>query len=271
VSVTGSVSRTYEGRGDNEFPNFIGFISNPTLNLDPRALTQLWPVFSSTWASALPPVPGGDFQAYGAGISVALSERFEFGLNRGAYVEASFGAPTFRRFPGLAQALNLQGGEREGWLDLGGFVQYTLIRDVPNQFIFSVGLQAVAPSGSKDLFQGTGPAVLAPYFTTGKECGPYHVLLTGGYQFPAESDPGTPKSFFGGLHLDRRVCCWFYPVLEFNGFYWEKQIDLSLSTRRGFFDLGAPEAAGNMLEVAPGFNLVLVLFDATGGSTPVAS
>src|SRR4051812_38217980 len=33
------------------FPNFIGFLSNPLQNIDPRALTQIWPMFGSVWTS----------------------------------------------------------------------------------------------------------------------------------------------------------------------------------------------------------------------------
>src|SRR5271170_3138919 len=47
--TTGAAGASSRLKGDTEFPNFIGFVSNPTLALDPRALTQLWPVFADTF------------------------------------------------------------------------------------------------------------------------------------------------------------------------------------------------------------------------------
>src|SRR4051812_28305216 len=40
-------SRPYLASNHN-FPNFIGWISNPVQNIDPRSLTQMWPVFANT-------------------------------------------------------------------------------------------------------------------------------------------------------------------------------------------------------------------------------
>ena len=40
---------------NRNFPNFIGFISNPVQNNDPRSLTQICPIVGSAWTSASPP------------------------------------------------------------------------------------------------------------------------------------------------------------------------------------------------------------------------
>src|SRR5437588_300371 len=66
-------------------------------------------------------------------------------------------------------------GQREGWLNLGGFAQYTVIADEPGQFLLTAGMRWEAPSGSKAIFQGIGPVHLAPYVTAGKEFGDFHV------------------------------------------------------------------------------------------------
>src|SRR5438132_12461465 len=49
-------------QSDRAFPNFIGFVSNPTRSFDPRSLSQLWPIFSSAWTDRFGPIPGGDIQ-----------------------------------------------------------------------------------------------------------------------------------------------------------------------------------------------------------------
>src|SRR5262245_42268191 len=224
--------------GTRNFPNFIGFMSNPLQNIDPRALTQIWPMFGSVWTSASPPLPETNFQLVGPGLNVALSERLSFGLNQGGYAWAQANRrdpaeilsalqqarllsdqdrlrilANLRRegrlenlgraglLPDLEQAgllrdrvrarilrdlsqaglLNDADGSRAGWLNLGGFVQYTLIQDVEEQFLLTAGVRWEAPAGTYDLFQGRGPVYLAPYLTVGKEFGNFHVLATAGY------------------------------------------------------------------------------------------
>jgi hypothetical protein len=73
-----------------------------------------------------------------------------------------------------------------------------------------------APSGSQEIFQGTGPAYLAPYLTIGKEFGNFHFLATTGYNFPAEHESGTIETYYANFHFDYRLG-WFYPLVEFNG------------------------------------------------------
>src|SRR5436309_312672 len=46
--------------GNRHFPNFIGWLSNPLQNIDPRAVTEFWPLFGSSWTSAFPPLPSGN-------------------------------------------------------------------------------------------------------------------------------------------------------------------------------------------------------------------
>jgi hypothetical protein len=240
--TSGSAGGTRGGAlsSDRGFPNFIGFISSPELAIDPRALTQLWPVFGSTWTTAFPPLATGDFQVYGAGLSVALSDRLSLGLSKGGYAVAHYIH------------------DRDGWLNLGGFVQYTLIRDVPDQFLFTAGIQWEAPTGESSVFQGHGPAYLAPYVTAGKECGDFHILSTVGYQFAAQGGTDTTNMFYGTVHFDRRTFGWLYPLVEFNWEALTSSFDPSRPTRRGFIDFGAVNATGALLTVAPGVNAVLV-------------
>ena len=45
--------RTAFLKGNTNFQGFIGFLSNPVQNIDPRAVTEIWPIFGSSWASAM--------------------------------------------------------------------------------------------------------------------------------------------------------------------------------------------------------------------------
>ncbi len=247
--------------GNRDFANFIGFLSNPLQNIDPRAMTALWPIFGSSWVSSVPALPDGDFQLYGTGLYLALSERLAVGMNQGGYAAAHFSRDrpgVFRDRFGRLRDRREFGGQREGWLNLGGCVQYTLLQDVPEQFLLTAGMRWEAPSGSQSIFQGRGPAYLAPYVTAGKEFGPFHVLATGGYEFPAGSGGRNTDFFYLNLHLDRQLFGWLYPLVEFNWTYHTSSVDLDLVTRRGFIDLGTFSSSGNILTLAVGANAVLI-------------
>jgi hypothetical protein len=226
--------------GNHNFDRFVGFVSNPLQSIDPRAVTEFWPVFASTWVSPYGRAPSGDLQLYGAGLYVALSERLSVGLCQGGYAVADFA-----RF-------------RQGWLNLGGFGQYTLIQDVPNQFLLTTGLRWEAPSGEADVFQGHGPAHLAPYITVGKEFGKFHLLATTGYQFPARDARIATDLFYANFHFDRQTFGWLYPLVEFNCIYHTTAVDPNRPFLHDFFNFGTFETSGNLVTMAAGFTAVVV-------------
>ena len=290
--------------GTHGFDNFIGFISNPMQNIDPRAITEIYPIFASAWTSEAGPVPASDFQLYGAGLTVALSDRLAIGLNQGGYADVHLSRADaqllsvvgqlgkqavldlLRRDPSAVLALLRQhgldvrelqriqrlasidptlqfsdtesGGDRSGWLNLGGFAQYTLIEDVPDQFLLTAGLRVEAPCGSHDIYQGHGPAHLAPYVTVGQGWCDFHLLATTGYYFPAGPGSDTSRFFYADLHMDRQCFGWLYPLIEFNWIEHTTTTSLDLPARRGFFDLNNFESSGNILTMAVGANVVLI-------------
>jgi hypothetical protein len=247
--------------GNHNFANFIGFMGNPLMAIDPRAKTDMYPIFDSVWVKSFPALPSGNIQLYGAGLDVAVSDRLSFGLNQGGYAVANFQRRTFDPFlTNLLTRLDRdRGGDRDGWLNLGGYGQYTLIQDVPDQFLLTAGLRWEAPCGSSEIFQGHGPAHLAPYVTVGKEffCD-YHVLATAGYEFPTGSGDITTDLFYGTVHLDKRCFGWFYPLVEFNWICHTTSVNLNTPNLPDFFDFSGFAGTGNIVSLAAGFNAVIV-------------
>lgn len=249
--------------GNHNFRNFIGFLSDPLQAIDPRAVTAIYPIFGSAWLKTEPPIPDGDVQLYGPALTIALSERLAVGLSQGGYATAHLNRnpdPRFANRPIAARFFEARGfgGERDGWLNLGGFAQYALVENVDDQFILTGGLRWMAPAGSHELFQGHGPLELAPYMTFGKELGKFHVLGTLGYMFPAGPGDDNLHAFNLNLHLDRQTCDWLYPLVEFNGSFLTKSVAVGLTTRTGYIDFGNFEGTGNIVTVAVGANAVLV-------------
>src|SRR4051812_46738081 len=89
---------------DHRFPNFIGFLSDPTHSIDPRSLNQIWPVFLGNRVSPAAPFPAGDLQVYGAGFNLALSDRLSIVANQGGYATSHFGGRVRERDRGLFPA-----------------------------------------------------------------------------------------------------------------------------------------------------------------------
>jgi hypothetical protein len=246
--------------GNHNFPRFIGFVGNPLFNIDPRAVTEIVPLFDTVSVSTSRFLPDGNAQIYGPAVTVALSDRLSIGMNQGGYVVSDFAK------------------NREGLLNLGGFLQYTVIEDVPNQFLATAGMRWVAPTGYAEVFQGHGPGQLAPYVTVGKEFGEFHVLATGGYQFAIGGGGSDAKRnlelFYGNIHIDRRVCGWFYPLVEFNCTYHSTSVDFDNPSTLDFFSFGNFETSGNLVTLSVGANAVLVPERLEIGAvytTPIAS
>jgi hypothetical protein len=197
-------------------------------------------------------------------MTIALSDRFAMGINQGGYAVAHLSRNPIDRDrlirldpEGRFRDVEI-GGERKGWMNVGGFFQYTLVEDVENQFLVTGGMRWVAPCGSYEIFQGHGPLELAPYVTVGKEFGKFHVLATTGYQFPAGPGNDYVEAVNANFHIDRQMFGWFYPVVEVNGSYRTRSVGVGLTTRNGFFDFGNFESTGNVVTLAVGANAVLV-------------
>ena len=121
-----------------------------------------------------------------------------------------------------------------------------------------MGLNWEAPSGSKEIFQGSPPAYLAPYLTVGKEFGNFHFLATTGYNFPAESATVTTETYYANFHFDYRLAGWFYPLVEFNGNWSNKTLNFTPAFAPGLIEIDRFDGVGGIFSVAPGFNAVLV-------------
>src|SRR5262249_52706673 len=130
--------------------------------------------------------------------------------------------------------------------------------DEESQFLFTAGTRLEIPIGSYEVFQGKGPAHLAPYLTVGKGLGSFHLLATGGYEFPLRTGKIETRSFYLHGHLDYQLRGWIYPLVEVNWLRTDTDPDVNLPLRRGFVGLGNFAAVGELVTLAVGVNFVLV-------------
>lgn len=233
---------------DRAFDGFIGPISNPVLSKDPRALTEARLLFVADWIPGDNPLGGGDFQAYGLQLRLALTDRLSFIADKDGFASI--------------HAHNLP--SQTGFLNIAAGFKYALVRDVENQFLVTAGFMFEPQTGESKVFQGQGTGVWTVFLSSGKEFAEnYHILGNVGYEFP--SDPNQNSSFFyTQLHLDRRVAGWLYPLVELNWLHYTQGGDhglpAALGEGDGLLNLGTSGVAGNdLVTLAAGFKAHLGL------------
>lgn len=231
-----------EGRrlfeSDREFCTFIGPISNPVLAKDPRALTEVRLLFVNDWIPNEHPFQGGDFQAYGMQVRVALTDRLSFIADKDGYATIH---------PGV-------GPNSDGWLNIAAGFKYALIRDVDRQLLVTAGLQFEPQTGETAVFQGHGDGIFTVFTSTGKGfCNGIHVIANAGYQFPADSAENS-SFFYSQLHVDKQLFGCIYPLAELNWFHYtaggRRGLPSALGEGDGLLNLGTSDVAGNDLVTA---------------------
>jgi hypothetical protein len=201
---------------DHAFDCMTSPISNPFLAEDPRALTEIRPIFLyQKVPGEQPNFRGGDVWFLGARGSIALSERFSVTLNKlgGIGVSPGGGSPYGKDF-----------GFAELWLG----PKYTFWRDPQGGTVAAGGVIFQIPTGGQSsTFQNTGSLGITPYATVGKtlgelKFGSFNGISTAGYNFASNSERN--EFFYWSNHLDFDVGNHhrFYTVAELNYFQYGK-------------------------------------------------
>lgn len=198
---------------DRCFNNFISPVTNPFLAEDPRAVTEVRPLFMfQTIPNGNPSFQGGNAEWFGAQFRVAFSDTFSFVIHKlGAIaINPGNGAPE-------------PGGFGFSEVHLGP--KYTFWRDQSIGLIAASGLIFQIPTGRASVYQDTGSLSLVPYLTVGKNFWPtpfgsFNALNTTGYSFG--TDRFRTDFFYNSFHLDFD---WmerhrFYPLMEINWFWY---------------------------------------------------
>jgi hypothetical protein len=209
----------YTGRfnrfqSDQAFNNFISPVSNPFLFEDPRALTEVRPIFLYQQTPHSNPIfRGGDVEFFGTQARLAVTERLSFVINKLGLVWME----PHNHIDGFEPHM----GFGELWLG----PKYTFWRDDQCGRIAAAGLTFQIPTGSSKVFQDTGTLSLVPYISFGQSFGrtnygAFDFLGTAGYAFSV--DDKRSDYFFTSLHLDYDVggLHKIYPLVELNWFHY---------------------------------------------------
>jgi hypothetical protein len=196
-----------------DLDQFASPVSSPFLTVDPRALTEVKPIFIyQTIPNRNDIFHGGSVEFFGISGSVAFTERWSLVLNKmgGIFIQ-----PDDKTFTNGRDASSFS----ELWLG----PKYTFYRDECNNTVAAAGLTFQIPAGNSRAFQNTGSLSLAPYVSFAKSFGKlpqgfgnFNFMNTTGFSFGTDNQRS--DYFYTNFHLDYDVAGQhkFYPMIELN-------------------------------------------------------
>jgi hypothetical protein len=230
-------------QSDSCFPWMISPVSEPFFALDPRALTEVRPIFIYQQT----PHANGDFHGgnvgfFGLQARASLAQRVSLVIEKLGWVWIDPRHPDdaeFHRTSGFAEL----------WLG----PQVTIIRNPESRTLLAAGVTFQIPTGSSRVFQNTGNLTVAPYISFAQNfghcegVGSFNFLNTTGYAIGADSK--RTDYFYTQFHLDYDVCDWhkFFPLIELNWVHYTQNggaRDLNFEGK-DLFNFGAEHVAGH--------------------------
>lgn len=217
--VSGTVGGMFQPSGtrrafqsDHAFDLFSSPVSNPFYFEDPRALTELRPIFiwqhtpGSNYIYA-----GGDNFFAGLQARVALNERLSLVIHKLGWIWSDpvnpTGVPGFATHSGLSE------------LHLGPKI--TICRNDITNTVAAIGMQFEVPIGPGKVFQNTGNLSLTPYFSIAQafgksQYGNFNIMNTTGYSLGVDSQ--RTDFVYSSIHLDYNVLGQnrLFPMIELN-------------------------------------------------------
>jgi hypothetical protein len=194
-------------QSDHAFDALVAPVTSPFLFEDPRASTEVRPLFLyQKVPDAQPNFRGGNLWFAGAQVRLALTERFSLVVSKlGAASANPDGVTPFDTGTGLAEL----------WVG----PKYTLIRDEEHGTLLAGGATFQVPAGSEAAFQDTGSLSVAPYLTLAQpflksRLGSFVGMANGGYSFSVNK--ARSDYLFANAHLSFDVgnAHRFYPLAE---------------------------------------------------------
>lgn len=236
-------------QSDHKFDGFISPVTNPFYFEDPRALTEVRPIFMwQNTPSSVPLFAGGDNFFFGLRGSVAFTEWLSLTVDQLGWFWTEIQQPS----PGFAS--------HSGFGEVHFGPKVTFIRKDTSNTLLAAGAIFELPVGSNSVFQSTGNLSITPYLSFGQnfgrsDYGSFNFLNTTGYSFAVDSDRA--DFLYSSFHLDYDVLNLkkIYPLVELNFYHYTANGGVNSLNFEGrdMFHLGATGVRGNSeLTIAAG-------------------
>jgi hypothetical protein len=202
-------------QSDHCFDEFASPVSNPFLFEDPRALTEIRPLFIwQTVPNSNSVYRGGSALFYGTQARIAFTDQWSVVLNKLGGVTVD---------PGNGSRLQSNSGFAELWLG----PKFTFLRNTESGTVAAAGVTFQIPTGSTPVAQDTGSLSMTPYLTAAQNFGctsygSFNAMAEIGYTFRADAQRS--DYFFTSWHLDFDVGNQhrLYPLIELNWFHYSR-------------------------------------------------
>ncbi len=194
---------------DHAYDCFISPVTNPFLFEDPRALTEIRPIFIYQKIPSLQPnFAGGSMFFYGTQARIALGQRFSIVMNKLGGITVNDG-------------VNAPYGDHTGLAEIWIGPKVTLYRNEDSGTLFAAGATFQIPAGSSSVYQNTGGVSIVPYASFAQSffktsLGHFNALASAGYSFATSNQRS--EYAYASAHVDFDVGSnhRFYPLVELN-------------------------------------------------------
>jgi hypothetical protein len=208
-------------QSDHSFDYFASPVTNPFLFEDPRALTEVKPLFIYAGAPNTNPIfKGGNTEFYGIQARLAITERLSVTVNELGFITLN----PFDPGAGPPGAFS----QSTGFAQVGLMPKYTFLRSEDWKTVVAGGLLFQIPAGSPKVFQNTGTLGLAPFISAAKNFtlpagwGSTNLMATTGFDFAVDNNRS--EYYYLNLHWDYNVVNMnrFFPFLEMSYFHYTR-------------------------------------------------
>lgn len=219
--VTDGVSGAFSGgtgrsafQSDHSFDGFISPVTNPHFFEDPRALTEIRPIFMWQRTPNSNYVFQGDSNYFTTlQARLAITQNISFVINRLGWAWTDVANPI----------QGVQSGS--GFSELHFGPKFTFLREESTNSVAAFGLNFELPIGAASVMQNTGNLSLSPYFSYARnfgrsDYGSFNFMNTTGYSLAVDST--RTDFFYASFHFDYDVgnAKVFYPLVEVNWTYY---------------------------------------------------
>ncbi|MGF1581608.1 MAG: hypothetical protein ACFCD0_19950 [Gemmataceae bacterium] len=258
-------------QSDHEFDGFMSPLSNPFLFEDPRALTEIRPIFMYQRTPSDNPIyAGGNVTFFGLQARVAITPYVSIVMNKLGWIWQEVNNPD----PFVTGLVSADG--QFGEIHVGP--KFTFLRYPETQTLLAAGLTFQIPSGATSVAQSTGSLSLVPYVSYGQQFlqsdyGAFHFIGTTGYAFG--TDDQRTDYWFLSAHFDYDILNYhrFYPFIDLNYFLYtsnggSRPIDFE---GRALQNFGATNVSGDSdLSIATGMRFKFNPFISIGAGVEFA-
>lgn len=206
-------------------------ITSPTTFEDPRANTEIRPIYIYHKISDDFVNSGGAANIYALQLRYAIDERLALLATKDGYVDLNSDATL---------------EDENGFADVALGAKYAFYKNDADREILTAGLRYEIPLGDEEVFQGQGDGAFNPFISGAIGVGEFNIMLGTGFRLAVDD---SDSSFYDAdLHFDTKIG-WFHPVLEFNLVHVVNAGDRLPIPDEGedFFNFGANASEGKTL------------------------